>query len=63
MAKSNTTKQTAKKKTTGKANSVKKPAAASAQAGMMTTDIRKDFRKTLLGRFTSAKAGSPGKRA
>jgi hypothetical protein len=62
MAKSNKTKQTAKKKTTGKANSVKKPAAA-AQAGMMTTDIRKDFRKTLLGRFTTAKAGSPGKRA
>jgi hypothetical protein len=61
MAKRTSTKQAVKKKATQKATPVTKPV-ITAQAGMMTTDIRKDYKKTLLGRFTGVKESRSGKR-
>jgi hypothetical protein len=60
MARTNT-----KKKAAPKAAKVKSEApqrVAAAQREMMSTDIRKDYRKTLLGRFLGGKTSSPGKR-
>jgi hypothetical protein len=63
--KKNTGKKAAQPKATqrsAKSKPAERQAALSTQAGMATTDIRKDYKKTLLGRFLVTKPGIPGKR-
>ena len=50
------------KKTAARTEGKAKAATAAAQPGIVTTDIRKDYKRSLLGRLMKTAPGGPGKK-